>query len=121
MSNKKIVFFCIFVTLLLFISCSKKDKPLIFDSSEPLAIEPGVEWLLVISPYVPCHKEGGYESLVVEHLRRGEIRMVEGNCVVKTDEEYENWYKIKEGWIPQNSVAVFSNKLKAQKALSQLP
>ena len=118
---KKNFLFCAFIFgSLVFISCSKKNEKIQFDSLEPMAIEPGVEWLLVTSPYTACHKEAGYENPVESYLRRGESRVVEGSSTVKIDDNYEKWFFVKEGWIPENCAKIFSNKLRAQTAKSEL-
>lgn len=117
---KKNFLFCAFIFVsVIFISCSKKNEKIQFDSLEPMAIEPGIEWLLVTSPYTACHKEAGYENPVESYLRRGEIRVVEGSSTVKIDGNYEKWFFVKEGWIPENCARIFSNKLRAQTAKSE--
>lgn len=101
-------------------SCKGKNNNLQFDSSDPLATAPRVEWILIRDPFVACHTDADYESDVATHFKRGNIMMVEGKQSVKVDGVYEDWYALKEGWVPGSSVLVFSNKLKAQSAAKEL-
>lgn len=105
--------------IVLLFSCSKKGEPLAFNPSDLENTAPGVEWVLIVSPYVPCRQEAGYEAAVTQHLRRGEIRRVDGNCFVKVDGNLEKWFLVEEGWLPSNAADLFSNKLKAEKALAE--
>lgn len=100
--------------------CTKKSDVLEFETTDPKALQPGVEWLLVESPYASCHENAGYDEDVTNHLRRGEIRMVKGNQTVKTDGIIEKWYLIDEGWMPDSSVHIYSNRLKAENAKKSL-
>ncbi len=118
--KKFFVFLFIAACFLSFDSCSKKNEAINFQPLEKDALEPGVEWLLVTSPYAACYKDSDYNAEVTGHLRRGEIRKLEGSAVTKTDEVYENWYFVKEGWIAGNSAKVYSNMLKAESAGKQL-
>lgn len=113
-------FLFIFIVSMIFTACSRKDQPLVLNPQDEKDTAPGVEWILILSPYVPCHENAGYESAVTKHLRRGAIRRSDGNCFVNTDGNSEKWYSVEEGWLPENTLEVFSNKLKAEKALSEL-
>lgn len=103
-----------------FFSCGEKDVPLALDNSDPLAADPITQWLLVLSPYIACHEQADYGADVKDQLRKGEIRRIEGEALVSVDTGYEQWYCVEEGWIPGESVRVFSNKYQAQRALSAL-
>ena len=117
---KKFLFCASLVFCAILGSCSKNSQKIQFDNLDPLAMEPGVEWLLVTSPYTACHSQADYGSSVEKYLRRGEIRMVQGSATVKTDEVYEKWFFVEEGWIPENCSEIYSNKLRAQTAKSAL-
>ncbi len=122
--NKKILrhFTVILVLILLSVTagCTRKNDVPVFDNSDPYAVEPGVEWILVTAPYAACYSEPGYGASVSEHLRKGVIRRVLGTQSVKVDGNFEKWYSLDEGWIPGSFVQVYSNKLKAEKALENL-
>ncbi len=118
--KKFLIFLFIIAGIVSFGSCSKKNEEIIFEPLEKDALEPGVEWVLVTSPYAACYKDSNYNSEVIGHLRRGEIRKLEGSAVTKTEDVYENWYFVKEGWIAQSGAKVYSNMLKAETAGKQL-
>lgn len=101
-------------------SCINRKGEIKFDNSQPLSLEPGVEWVLITSPYVACHKNAGYEEDVVTYFRRGQILMVQGKKTIPVDDSMETWYAFDEGWVPQSCLRVFSNKLKAQAAAGEL-
>ena len=119
-SFSAILLCAVFCCAALFSSCSKKDKEIEFQRLEDFATDPGVEWLLVTSPYVACHKDSGYEADVINHLRRGDIRKIDGSAQTKVDDAYETWFYVEEGWIPQNSAQVYSNRLRAVTAAKSL-
>lgn len=112
--------FFLIALALIFVSCSKKSGFIPVDNSDPLSLQFGVEWVLITSPYVSCHAEPDYNSSVEEHLRRGEIRVLDGEQTVKTDGVFEKWYFIEEGWVSENFVRIYSNKLKAESARKKL-
>ncbi|WP_149554303.1 hypothetical protein [Treponema pectinovorum] len=119
--KKSFLIFAVFVfsffSIVNFISCEKRNDLPVFDSRNPLSVEPGVEWVLITSPYAACYRLPNYEAEVTNHLRRGEIRMIEGMSSTKMEDSYEKWIFIEEGWIPENLTQIFSNRLKAEKAL----
>lgn len=117
---KKFLFFASALCLLFFVSCAKDSRKIQLEGLDPLALEPGLEWLLVTSPYTACHSQADYGSPVEKYLRRGEIRLVQGRATVKTDEVYESWFFVEEGWITENCSEVYSNKLRAQTAKAAL-
>lgn len=115
--------FCKFIfvaSLFLVSSCSKKNEKIVFDSSEPFGISPQTQWALVISPYAPIYKEPDFQSIVVTHIRRGEILEVEGRKTTKLNEETIKWIAVKEGWIVTSELEIFSNKLRAENASRKL-
>ena len=86
----------------------------------PQDLSPRISWALVSDPYVACRKEAGYEYPTVASFRKGDIYEIKGNCTLLVDEVKEVWYAIGDGWVPSSSVKVYSNKLRAEKAKSQL-
>ena len=86
---------------------------------QPLAPEdlsPNIEWAVIFVPYVACHEDANYESSVIKSFRKGEIYEIKGNRTVLIDDKKEKWYALEDGWVPESSVKVFSNKLKAMNA-----
>ncbi len=116
--NKKILVFLL-ILMSLFVSCkktSKKDQ-IVFDNSYPLALAPDVIWALVTDPYAAYRELMDWHSENNGHVRRGEILQVLGKA---EDEDDVTWYKFEEGWLPASCLLIFSNRMKAQTAASQL-
>ena len=82
----------------------------------PEELSPRVEWALISDPYVACRKEASYESATIASFRKGEIYEIKGNCTVFVDDSKEKWYALGDGWVPSQTVKVYSNKLKAEQA-----
>lgn len=113
-----------FVLLPLFlvplVSCKKNNGQLVMQEFAMEDLSPRIEWGLIADPYVACHQEAGYESVVIASFRKGEIYEIRGRCTVAVDDTKELWYAIEDGWIPSSAVKVYSNRLKAEKALKEL-
>lgn len=114
---KKILLLC-FVLVVVLSSCKKKEnEDIIFDNSEPLALAPDVEWAVVTDPYAAYKSEKGWESSVTGHSRKGDILQIKGKSI---DKNNEVWYFFENGWLPQNCLSIYSNRLKAQTVSEQL-
>jgi len=100
-------------------SCSRNEK-IVFDSSDSLALAMDVNWAVVSDPYVAFRSEPGYENDVKEHGRMGDILMVRGKRYYKQDGENVFWYNFDQGWLEENSIRVYDNKLKAETASKEL-
>ncbi|MCH5291243.1 MAG: hypothetical protein J1D88_05705 [Treponema sp.] len=113
---------CMLVPLVLS-GCFKK-KEIAFDSSDPLALLPDVQWAVVVQPYVAFRAEPGFEKQVQDHGRRGDIMQVQGKRLVKTESgpsgKITAWYEFEQGWLEDTVVSIYDNKLKAQTAASKL-
>jgi hypothetical protein len=107
---------------LLFSSCVRRNAPVSFDNSDPLALDPDIQWAVVHDPYAAFRKETSYDSEVTGHSRQGDILQVAGFHTVQEDkkEKAEQWYAFDQGWLPASTVDIYSNKLKAQTAASVL-
>lgn len=100
----------LFVALLF--SCEKKsDEAIIFDSREPLALAPDMRWAVVTEPYATYRTETSWNSPAAGYCRKGDILQVLG---VVTAKESGVWYKFEGGWLFESSVAIYSNRYKAQ-------
>ena len=113
------LFFIIFSFFILpFFSCSKKDKVIEFDESDPMALVPGIEWAVITEPYAAFRNEPGYENEVSSHGRRGDVLLVQGKKMLKEKNQknvYTLWYEFKQGWLDENTVKVYDNKFKASR------
>ena len=100
--------------------CERKERVFAFDSTNPLAVNPEVEWALVSVPYAACYSDADYASAVTTHYRRGEVLMVQGMRTVTQGDKRERWYAFESGWLPQSALSIYANKLRADNAARQL-
>lgn len=113
--NKLVLFFSAFLVFFTF-GC-KKDKEIVFDNSDPLALALDVQWAVIVEPYAAFRKNTDWNSEVSGHCRKGDILQIKGNAIFNNK---ENWYFFDEGWLPESVLAVYSNKFKAQTAVGNL-
>ena len=113
---KKIVF--LLCALVLFSSCNiKKEKEIVLDNSDPLALAVDVQWALVTDPYATFKTDREWNSSDRGHAKKGEVLKVIG---ISLSSEKEKWIRFNEGYLPEKSVKVFSNKYQAEKAARDL-
>lgn len=95
-----------------FFSCEKKsDETIVLDSREPLALAPDLRWAVVTEPYATYRAETSWDGPATGYCRKGDILQVLGEA---TANEGGVWYKFEGGWLPESSVAIYSNRYKAQ-------
>lgn len=107
--------FLIFFCALLCVSCA--GKKITFDETHPLALAPDVQWALITVPYAAFREDTDWESNILGHCRKGDILQVKGTAVYNGK---ENWYYFIGGWLPESSLNIYSNRLKAETAAGQL-
>jgi len=114
--KKTFFIFIIFSCCIFFMtSCSAKKNSKI-DLVETPNISLGNEWALIIEPYAMFKEEPIFEAKSNLHCRRGDVVEVIGKKILFDGKKQSVWYKFESGWLPDNSVQIFSNKLKAQTA-----
>lgn len=113
---KKLIFFSFLLFFCLFASCNR-NKEIVFDSSEPLALAPDIQWAVVIEPYAAFRKNTDWSSEANGHCRKGDILQIKGKAVFNNS---ENWYFFDEGWLPESVLDVYSNRFKAKSAAENL-
>lgn len=112
----KIVSVLVLVVLVLMTGCKqKKEETIVFDDSYPLALSPNIEWAVVEDPYAAYRSECNWDSSVTGHCRKGDILQIKGKSI---DAKKDNWYLFANGWLPENCLSIYSNRLKA-KAVSE--
>lgn len=104
---------------LFFCSCSRNDR-IVFNSDDSLSLAMDIQWAVVSDPYVAFRVEPGFEKDVKDHGRMGDILMVQGKRYFIQDGENVFWYYFDEGWLEENSIRVYDNKLKAETASKEL-
>ena len=108
--------------LALIVSCTK-DNSIVFDNSKPLALEPGLEWAVIVSPYAAFREECSLDSKVSSHGRKGDVILVCGKEYIKNKDAergFDIWYSFDQGWLSSVDVKVYDNELKAETASKEL-
>ena len=105
------------------ISCNKKE--LVLNQDDPLSMKPGIQWAVVTSPYTAFFVEPDYSSDVLSYGRAGLVAMVKGSHIVKVSKSNKvntvmYWYNFEQGWLPQDVLELFDNKLRAENYARQL-
>ena len=78
------------------------------------------EWAVITIPYASFREEPFETSEIINHGRRGDICVVLGKRIQKNDKNTKIWYNFAEGWISESDLSIYSNKLQAEFAASQL-
>lgn len=122
--NKKIFFavFLLFLCLSLSSCFRRQEEPLI-DISAAESLVPGEQWALIIEPYAAYRIKPGFSAAVSAHGRQGDIEKVSGTFIDTdsvSDEHGILWYCFSSGWLPEKTVRVYSNKLKAEFAAGKI-
>ncbi len=123
------VLFLAFISVpLFFSSCQKRvEQSIDFDipGEEPLAYLPGVEWAVVTDSVAALREDAGFENKVVHHARRGDVFVVTGKRLtsIKSSDGIVRtvvWYGFDEGWLIEDSLSVYENRMNAQNAAAKL-
>lgn len=117
----KIIFLFILSFTFTLFSCSK-NKGITFDTSDPLALELNREWALIELRYVSFRVSPGFDEDIINQGRIGDVLLVQGKKYVKNPytEETSLWLKFDKGWLNENNIVLYSNKMKAQTAAEKL-
>ncbi|WP_191014594.1 hypothetical protein [Treponema zioleckii] len=112
-------------SLPMLVSCLKQDDEIHFEQLNELEVFPTVQWAVVKDPYVAARKEGGYDSVVLSSLRKGDLVQIEGNCTVKVEspnkkDRIEEWYAVSGGWVPASSLVIYTSYRRALTAQKQM-
>lgn len=115
--------FFILLVFCVLVSCKEKGT-IEFDSRQPLALAPDVSWAVVSDPYAAFQSAPGWENSGSGHARKGEILQVQAKSIIAQKDSrpvvYENWYRFADGWLCETSVAIYSNRLKAETAVKHM-
>ena len=111
-----------------FPACQKKvEQSIDFDipGEEPLAYLPGVEWAVVTDSVAALREDAGFEHKVSQHARRGDIFVVTGKQLLNVKAADGTvrtvvWYGFDQGWLIEDSLSIYENRMNAQNAAEQL-
>lgn len=107
----------------LFISCGKDKDEIDIHQADILALNPSVQWAVVVEPYAAFRTEASWNAPTNDHSRLGDVLMIEGNLILDSSNESQSkeiWYRFDKGWLSETSVSVYQNKYKAQSASKEI-
>ncbi|MDR3283595.1 MAG: hypothetical protein LBS97_00250 [Treponema sp.] len=108
--------FCLTVVLL-FAACTPKNADTLVDVSVfEKGLEYGVQWAVVSDPYATFRSASDFSAPVSGYGRRGDIQKVTGQVIVPGASGSTVWYGFDKGWLPANSIIIYSNEIKARRA-----
>jgi hypothetical protein len=107
------------------VSCGAEKKfPPIEPEADASVIENGAEWAMLLEPYAIFRVEPDIDAHSGMYGRRGDIEKITGRRIRITRASEGTikvvWYDFEKGWLPESSVAVFPNELKARNAAKTL-
>jgi len=136
-------YICILFTLCLaFSACldRKEDAPIDLSAGETVVL--GERWALIVEPYAAYRIRPSFSASVSAHGREGDIVKVSGTFIdtsipkppaasskpekTNTPSTHSNgtssvlWYQFSSGWLPEKTVRIYSNKLKAEFAAENM-
>lgn len=105
-----------FLALAAMSSCRPQKGEISFDTSDPNALLPNVDWCVITEPYVAFHEDANWDSATTGHCRKGDIFQIQGKRIAAGDV----WYKLDDGWVNQAALSIYANKYMAQTAAGNL-
>lgn len=114
------VLFCLSMAASCFflVSCTKTGREADLAPVDNLAFSS--EWAVISIPYAAFKKEPSSQAEVAAHARRSDLFEICGRRYVTENKETIQWYQFEDGWLPESSVNVYQNQLKAQTAAGSM-
>lgn len=107
--------------LLLFLcpaGCTRRSG--IIDLSTAPLLPVDSRWAVVVDPYAIYRSEPDLTAAVAGYGRSGDLQEIVGQRIVTENKEQVVWYRLSPGWLPETSVQVHSNELRAKSAAREL-
>lgn len=98
--------------------CSVKNNSIDLDSAPVIQFDQ--EWAVIIEPYALFRQDADFSADTTAHGRRGDVICVTGKKILYSGNKQSVWYNFEQGWLPDTSVQIYSNQLKAQNAAAGL-
>lgn len=108
---------CVLISFCLASCFLEKEKEIVLEDSDPLALAVDVQWAVVTDPYATFKADKEWNAKDRGHATKGEILKVIG---VSISSEKEKWIRFNEGYLPAKSVSIYTNKYQAEKAAREL-
>ncbi|MBQ0168119.1 MAG: hypothetical protein KBT02_13520 [Treponema sp.] len=108
----------LFVFILMLNGCTKAGREA--DLSDSVNLAASNQWSVVSVPYAAFKSEPSESADVIDHGRRSDYYEIKGKKYVTDKKETILWYQFEKGWLPESSVIVFDNQLKARTAAESM-
>ncbi len=102
--------------ILLIVAC-KKDEFVPIDVSTTNNLAMSSQWAIITEPYVSYFSESDENSSIETYGRIGDVVEVIGTDI---GDNTKLWYKFEGGWLAEDSVQLYSNKLQAEFAAKEV-
>lgn len=114
------IFFSICLCIFFLHACTGKDDSVFIDVSNTSNIATSSQWAVITEPYVAYRVRSLSTGDISAHGRVGDIIEVIGSDINISGKTREVWYQFENGWLPETSISMQSNKLKAEFVSSQM-
>lgn len=107
---------CLLVSCVFCVGCTRKTEEVTITlPSDSVGISD--EWGVVTEPYTPFFSEPETSADIVSHARRGDVLLLTGKRIA---DDKRVWYCFEKGWMQADTVSLYSNKMKAERAATQI-
>ena len=110
--QKKYVIFLFIPILLISAGCDRQKDVFVDVSVFQESLEYGTQWAVISEPYATFRGGTDFSAPVSGYGRRGDVQKVTGHAGI--------WYGFEKGWLPESSVVIYSNELKANRASASM-
>jgi hypothetical protein len=107
-----------------FAGCIRQKDTLVDVSVFQQSLEYGTQWAIISEPYATFRTDTDFSAPVSGYGRRGDVQKVTGHAIATSGSGASAvrtiWYDFEKGWLPESSVIIYSNELKAKRASESL-
>jgi hypothetical protein len=118
--RKKCIFFIFIPLLLVIVGCARQENTLVDVSVFQQSLEYGTQWAIISEPYATFRGDTDFSAPVSGYGRRGDVQKIIGYAIALSGAVRTVWYGFEKGWLPESSVVIYSNELKAKRASESL-
>lgn len=120
-TTEKLFLTSLIFLLIIFISgCFLKTDTDTIDVSDAYKISSLEQWAVITDNYVAYKSEPSALAPVKAHGRLGEVQKITGSQIVISNKSHLIWYELEDGWLEENSIRIFSNRLQAERTAEKL-
>ncbi|PIE98536.1 MAG: hypothetical protein CR988_02820 [Treponema sp.] len=111
-------FICLFG--LLIFGCKKQEVLANLQLPPDSPMTDANRYAVIIETYISLKDKPGQDGITLAHARCKDIFSVIGIDIIQIDDEQELWVHLDGGWIPRDSVQLYSSEEKAKTAADNL-